>query len=407
MKVLMLGWEFPPHVSGGLGTACAGIARGLSTRDVEVLFVLPRAAGERTARGARVLGAEHPAAPHDPGAGLELRPVASALGPYQTARSYASGPRSLLDSGGVYAGDLFAEVARYAGVVGELAGREACDVVHAHDWMAYAAGAAAARAASRPWIAHVHATEDDRCAERPDERITEAEYEGVRAADRVVCVSRYTAEHVHRRYGVEHARLRVVHNAAEPRPRPLGQRARRAPRGGPTVLFLGRVTSQKGPAHFLEAAARVHAVRPDVRFVVAGSGELLPRTIERTAELGLARRVRFTGFLGPADVERAFDLADLFVLTSLSEPFGIAPLEALERGVPVILPRRSGVAEVVPSAPRVDPWDTDALAGEMLRLLSSSRLRRRLCARARAELAGVTWEASGARLAAIYDEVAP
>jgi glycogen(starch) synthase len=427
----MLGWEFPPRISGGLGTACLGITRGLAHHGVDVTLVLPRAFGDEPSDAARILGADTlpgPAPGHPSDADVRVLGVDTLLAPYLDADGYAArraavrkaappvdrptgdaAHRVALISGGRFAGhygpNLLAEVARYAQVVGDLAGREVFDVVHAHDWMTYPAGIAAARASGRPLVVHVHALEFDRCGEHGNPAIVELERRGLAAADRVVCVSHTTANMVAKRYRVSRRKIRVVHNAVLPGEtldRPVTRRGIE----DPVVLFLGRVTYQKGPGFFLEAAARVVKALPRVRFVVAGSGDLLPSIVERTAALGLSRHVRFTGFLTGADVERMYRAADVYVMPSVTEPFGIAPLEAIALDVPVIVARRSGVAEVLSSALKVDFGDVTGLADKIVAVLTRPGLRRALVEEGRRELAGMRWERRAERLIDVYKETA-
>jgi glycogen(starch) synthase len=460
----MLGWEFPPHLSGGLGTACQGLTRGLAAAGVELTFVVPRlyggelapwmnlvAAGEgerSTAPSDEALPSPPSVAPPAP-ASYRLLALPAALSPYAApgagcapeasaalaalpgwergAPPADSGEWRLLAEGvagaaargatapapfrGGYGGDLLAEVARYALAAAELARRESWDLVHAHDWMTFPAGLAAARAAGVPLVCHLHASEDDRSPLRPDERVVEVERLGLTAADAVVCVSAYTAAHVRRRYGVPAERLHVVHNAVDPLS-PRDAASDGAPAAGraaeaPLVLFLGRVTAQKGPEYFLEAAAKVHAVRPQVRFVVAGHGDLWPWMVERSAELGLSRNLFFTGFLRAPEVARLYAQADVYVMPSVSEPFGIAPLEALAAQVPVIVSRQSGVAEVLENALKVDFWDTADLAGKILAVLDYGPLREQLVRGGGAEVRAMDWESRGRALAALYRELLP
>jgi len=355
MKVLMLGWEYPPHITGGLGNACAGIVRGLGKQGVDVQLVLP---AEVAAQG-----------------------------------GYAG-----------YGHGLLQAVAAHARRAGELARSSAHDVVHAHDWMSAPAGIAAQGAGGRPLVWHVHSTEYDRSPAGADARIVEIEQQGLDAADRVVCVSHYTAGVLRERFRVDPAKLRVVHNGVDERR--AGPRAEKTiPE--PIVLFLGRVTLQKGPDLFLHAAARVVQSFPRVKFVVAGTGDLLPGTIEECARLGLARHVHFTGFLEPREVERIFAMADLYVMPSVSEPFGLAPLEALALDTPVILSRQSGVREVLPSALTVDSWDVQGMAEQILALLRSPARRRALARRGKRELEGLRWDAAAARLEDLYAELVP
>lgn len=398
----MLGWEFPPHITGGLGTACRGLANALARRGTDLTFVLPFVRGDEDADAALRIVAADVATAFSGGA-------ASAYAGREADGHADPAPFARVGDVSRYGADLFGQVGHYAACVERIAkaasdaGRP-FDVVHAHDWMTFPAGVAAAKAAKVPLVVHVHSCEADRAGHAPYARIEAVEQSGIDAADRVVCVSRYTAGIVRKRYSADPAKLRVVHNAppeGEARPRRGGRR--RIPEA--VVLFLGRVTWQKGPGVFLDAATRVAKVRDDVKFVVAGDGDLWRRTVERAASLGLARRVHFTGFLGAGDVDRAYRDADVFVMPSVSEPFGIAPLEAAERGVPVLVSNRSGVAEVLPSAATFDPTDPDALAAMILRVLASRSVRRRLVTKARAEMGRITWDTQAAAAAAVHAEV--
>ncbi|MEZ5975566.1 MAG: glycosyltransferase family 4 protein [Planctomycetota bacterium] len=308
------------------------------------------------------------------------------------------------DFAGGYGGDLFGEVARYARVVAHLAAQEHFDLVHGHDWMTAPAALAAARTRGVPLVMHAHALERDRSGNKGDGRVAALERLGLVEADRVVCVSHYTAGIVHHDYGVPRDRLRVVHNAVTQKEQRREWHTHRRIKE-PLVLFLGRVTMQKGPEYFLEAAAQVVKVRPDVTFVFSGSGDMLPRMIEYSARLGLARHVHFTGFLRGKDVERMYAQADVYVMPSVSEPFGIAPLEAMALDVPVILSSQSGVSEVVTHALKVDFWDTRELANKMLAILQYQPLRQDLIQSGREEVRRMRWEARGSLLRDVYQEL--
>jgi glycogen(starch) synthase len=446
VRVLELGWEFPPRISGGLGTACEGIVRGLRANGVDVLLVLPRLVGGEEAAGATLLAADEleralegrrPRATHatDGGAAagaLDVVTLPSALRPYQSAGDYtrtrakdelhAGAPRpadgpcppsraALSPMQGGYGPNLAAEVERYARVVADLAQHERFDVIHAHDWMTFPAGLAAREASGKPLVVHVHSSEWDRCGNAGDPAVRAIEAAGLASADLVVCVSHFTRKVLERHYSVDPERVRVVHNAVRRRvpvagsPTHGASEVKGATGEPPTVLFLGRLTRQKGPAFFLEAAHLVHAARPDVRFLVAGDGDLKSSLVESSALNGLARNVFFTGFLAPEDVERAYAAADLYVMPSVSEPFGIAPLEALSLDVPVIVSRQSGVAETLPSAPKIDYWDVRDLAGKVLLLLDKPDLRRALVESGRRDIERLRWETNGARLVLAFGEV--
>jgi len=398
MRVLMLGWEYPPRITGGLGVACAGLVRGLRENGVDVLLLLPpagRAAPRRARRrgGIGSLEIVHAPAPRH-GRRVSVDAYASTVEP--------SGPRPRAGET-LYADDLAAAVARYASAAYELARRRRFDVVHAHDWLTFLGGIAARQASGRPLIAHVHATERDRSGPAGDASPAAAiERRAFPVADRVVAVSRYTAGILREHYGVTAERIRVVHNAVDRVEAPRRTRRRRR---APLVAFAGRVTGQKGPEQFVRAAVLVAAERPDARFVLAGTGDRLEAVRREAAALGLSRRMLFPGFLPRSALERLLARADVLVMPSRSEPFGLIALEALARGTPAIVSRSSGVAEVVPRALRSDFGDAEELAAKIVALLSLPGLRDSQVAAGAEALRGLTWRAAGARCAAIYEEL--
>lgn len=392
----MLGWEYPPHIAGGLGTACLALTRALAGAGVEVVFVVPHRHGDEDARHLTLVGADEVEPEEEGAAALATRRVPGPGSPYaRPARGAGGAP---------YGRDLFRDVARYRRAALAVAVREAFDVVHAHDWMTFGAGREAARRQGRPLVVHVHSLEQDRSPRGADPRIVAEEQQGFDAARAVVCVSRWTAARLAQHYRVERSRVRVVHNALPaPGAAPTARGARRL--AEPVVLFLGRVTAQKGPDLFLEAAARVVAVEPRVKFVVAGHGDLFAPVVERAAALGLARHVAFTGFLAGAALEQAYAEADAFVLSSVSEPFGLTALEAAARGVPVILTRQSGAAEVLPSALRTDAWDVEDLADKILAVLKRPALAGFLAREGGREARALSWERAAREVGSIYAEV--
>lgn len=313
--------------------------------------------------------------------------------------------RRVLEFSGAYGGNLMDEVARYALAVEQIARKREFDVIHAHDWMSVPAGLAAARASKKPLVLHVHACEHDRSGDRVNTEVKAIEQLGLDGADRVVCVSHYTAGKLRRHYRVDDSKLRIVHNALTQKEQKERVRVEKNI-GEPIVLFLGRVTFQKGPDYFLEAASRVVRVRPEVKFVIAGSGDMLPSMIERAARMGLARNVHFTGFLQGEDVERMYAMADVYVMPSVSEPFGISPLEAMALDTPVILSRQSGVSEVLRNALKVDFWDVADMANKILALLSYPALLDQLKEEGREEVRAMRWEHPAGLVRDVYVEVA-
>lgn len=442
MRILMYGWEFPPHIAGGLGVACFGMTQALATAGAKVTFVLPRLKdGMSPSSHVDLIGVssfplrrpidlpkeEIEIEIRRIAEGVDIRTIDSILSsPYMTEREYRQELRRVeeerwererretnpetarrgfaLDMRGEYGPNLMAEVARYALVAGEIAESTPHDVIHVHDWLTMLAGLAAKKVSRRPLVVHVHALEFDRSGENVNQVVYDIERLGMARADRVVAVSHYTKDLIIRRYGIHPDKISVVHNAVSRN----ASRGRDSNGGGckeKVVLFLGRITYQKGPDYFVEAAAKVLRARDDVRFVMAGSGDMAPKMIERVAELHIGRRFHFTGFLTGAALEQMFLESDIYVMPSVSEPFGLSPLEAMHYDVPVIISRQSGVSEVLTHALKFDFWDIDELANKIIALLDHEPLRDELLAQGAKELEGIQWEKAAARLQAIYHEL--
>jgi len=459
----MLGWEFPPHISGGLGTACYGLTKALDQLDVDVCFVLPMPvpvdspshvqfrtpADGPTA--ARVAGADASATPDDDAAPAQAHPMQAAfehvefrrleafLQAYGTTASEQSireairslqargeipadideamitealgtpqAPRAEGDDGptlggSMYGSDLMAQIRRYERLAVDLASREQFDVVHAHDWMTYPAALAVAAKSGKPLVVHVHSTEFDRAGENANQDVYEIERAGMHGAARAICVSHLTASICRTRYGVPAEKIEVVHNGVEIpddalQMAPISHEEK-------IVLFLGRLTMQKGPEYFLRAAKKVVEKFQNVRFVIAGSGDMIAECVKEVADLRLGRYVTFTGFLRGGDVGRVFKMADLYVMPSVSEPFGIAPLEALSHNVPVLISKQSGVSEVLTHALKVDFWDIDEMANKILAVLRHPPLQRALRESGQIEVRRMTWHDSALKVRDIYAAV--
>ena len=303
--------------------------------------------------------------------------------------------------GAGYDGDMVANTERYARLVVAIGRRERFDVIHAHDWMTFPAGIALAAVTGRPLVVHVHSTEFDRSGDNINQRLYDIERRGMHAAARVVCVSSFTQSICVRRYGVEAGKTEVVYNGIENegvQPHE-GDRIESADR---IVLFLGRITMQKGPEYFIRAAKRVLEKEPDAKFVVAGSGDMAVRMIEEAAHLGIGHRVLFTGFLRGKDVDRVFRMADVYVMPSVSEPFGIAPLEAMRNDVPVIISKQSGVSEVLTHALKVDFWDIDEMANKIVAVLRHPPLGQTLREHGAFELRRLTWDGAAQKCVQAY-----
>ena len=425
----MFGWEFPPHIAGGLGTACYGMTRGLARNGVEVVFVMPRAYGDEDQRFVRVVNASdvETIGTRDHEFSEELLEkvsfihIDSNMLPYISPEEYAAYHDEFVRSGrthewtdvwkqrytfsGKYGANLMEEVARYAMVAAQVAKdlEGQFDVIHAHDWLTYFAGIAAKRVSGKPLVVHMHATEFDRSGENINRRVYAIEKAGMQAADRVIAVSELTRRIVIGKYGIPADKVVTVHNAVR-----FGESEEAAPERAvkdKVVTFLGRITYQKGPDYFVEAAAKVLQRVSDVRFVMAGSGDLMNHVVRRVAQLGIADRFHFTGFLKVGEVQRMFRLSDVYVMPSVSEPFGISPLEAMRSGVPVIISRQSGVAEVLDYAIKVNYWDVDALADAIYGLLTYPALGRMFASKGLEEVTGLKWTNAAAKIKTVYETV--
>ena len=277
------------------------------------------------------------------------------------------------------------------------------DVIHAHDWLTYFAGIAAKRVSGKPLVVHMHATEYDRSGENINTQTYAIERAGMHAADRVIAVSNLTRNIVIEKYGVPADKVVTVHNAVR-----FAEKESEAPERGVSdkiVTFLGRITFQKGPDYFVEAAAKVLKRVPNVRFVMAGSGDMMNHIIRRVARLGIADRFHFTGFLRGADVHRMFQLSDVYVMPSVSEPFGISPLEAMKSNVPVIISKQSGVAEVLDYAVKVDYWDVDAMADAIYGLITYPALSQMFAKKGLEEVTSLKWNNAAAKIKSVYEDV--
>jgi glycogen synthase len=389
MKVLMFGWEFPPHITGGLGTACFGLTKGLLKQGVEVLFVVPKAYGDENQEAVRLLNASDvnidftSSVYQEYWKQLTYIEIGSNLVPYLGEEEFETMVRQkVFDNmdedtsvfsksytfSGKYGKNLMEEVTRYALVASAIASSNHFDVIHAHDWLTYPAGIAAKKQSGKPLVVHMHATEFDRSGENVNQNVYDIERKGMEAADAVITVSNYTRDIVINRYGIDPLKVFTVHNAVEPTESDEMLNVAKNVREK-VVTFLGRITFQKGPDYFVEAAYKVLQKDQNVRFVMAGSGDMMNKMIRRVAQLHISDHFHFTGFLQGEEVDKMFALSDVYVMPSVSEPFGISPLEAMRSNVPVVISKQSGVAEVLKYALKIDFWDIDAMADAIYGLL--------------------------------------
>lgn len=420
----MFGWEFPPHISGGLGTACFGLSKALVNCDVELIFVVPKVFGDENAEQIRIINASEVA--------VNIREemnksylekfsyleINSTLVPYIGDEEYFNIKEKIekgdklevqtLDShkfqfAGGYGKNLMEEVKRYAMVAASVAASNDHDIIHAHDWLTYLAGIEAKKVSGKPLVVHMHATEFDRSGENVNQIVYDIERAGMEAADMVIAVSHLTRNIVINRYGINPEKVITVHNGVDT-PNTECEAEITRPFKEKIVTFLGRITFQKGPEYFIEAAHRVLKRDENVRFVMAGSGDMLPSMIRRVAKLGIANKFHFTGFLKGEDVDKMFGISDVYVMPSVSEPFGISPLEAMRSNVPVIISKQSGVAEVLKHAIKVDFWDIDAMADSIYGLLNYDALPTMFKKYGKDEVNNIKWDHAASKVVEVYQK---
>ena len=457
MRVLMLGWEFPPFITGGLGTACYGLTKALSRRHTDITFVLPKtvdgefqqdthvrllsqqspsaAVGDRSPEAVASTYAYEPplaatetkafehvtfkAVParfkHPYPGGMEYISETSTVEQQVPARPDFNRPMGVLQasdihrhgpasSPGDYSGDLVSESRRYAALCIDLAQGEEFDVIHAHDWLTFPAGMAVAAVHGKPLVVHIHSTEFDRSGELVHQPIYDVERRGLHAAMRVIAVSHLTKSILETRYSVDPSKIEVVYNGIENGEPMQAQTPERMSieKGDKVVLFLGRITMQKGPEVFIAAAKKVLQKYDKVKFIMAGSGDKVRDVIELAAREGIGHKVTFTGFVRGDDVSRIFKLADVFVMPSVSEPFGIASLEAVSHDVPVIMSKTSGASEVLKHTLKVDFWDVDEIANKIIAVLKHKSLSEELKTNADIELRKLTWDGAAQKCMEVY-----
>ncbi|MCF8223281.1 MAG: glycosyltransferase family 4 protein [Bacteroidales bacterium] len=425
MKVLMFGWEFPPHISGGLGTASYGLTRGMaSIPDIDVLFVVPKAYGDEVKEGLDLIGANNVKVAYKQihyrgeSRSFDKIEVDSQIVPYTDPEDFwkitrqeekdnrlivETNDRGMLDFTGSYGSGLISEIDKYSIVASVIAAENDFDLIHAHDWLAYPAGLAAKEVSGKPLVIHVHATDFDRSGGNVNPVVYNIEKQGMEAADRIITVSNLTRQTVINKYHIDPSKVTTVYNAVEPQGGIYDEYEKRSI-NDKVVTFLGRITLQKGPEYFIEAAYRVLQVMDNVRFVMAGSGDMMEKMIRRAAELNITDRFHFTGFLRGSDVYWMLRLSDVYIMPSVSEPFGISPLEAMQSNVPVIISKQSGVAEILTHAVKIDFWDIDAMADAIHAILSYPALSEMFIKNGREEVENLKWENSARKVREVYLE---
>lgn len=415
MNALMFGWEFPPHILGGLGTASYGLTRGMAQQeDLSITFVIPKPYGDEDQSFLKIIGACHvPVVYKD----VSYQQVEQVQGNIMHPDEYfyyrdrirydftriGTNELGCIEFSGRYPDNLLQEISNYEAVAGVLAHSLDFDVIHSHDWLTYPAGIFAKQITGKPLVIHVHATDFDRSRGQVNPTVYSIERRGMDVADHIICVSELTRRTVIEKYHQDPRKVTTVHNAVDPIPNV--EQFVKTPRKEKLVTFLGRITMQKGPEYFVEAAAKVLKRTQNVRFVMAGSGDKMQAMIDLVAERGIADKMHFTGFLKGKEVTQMLADSDVYMMPSVSEPFGISPLEAMQVGTPSIISKQSGCAEILSHAIKTDYWDIDAMADAIYAIVEYPSIYETLSREGRDEVNQITWDKAGLKVRAIYDMV--
>ena len=412
----MFGWEFPPHILGGLGTASYGLTKGMyDNGDMDITFVIPKPWGDEERSFARIVGANSvPVAWRDVSWDYVQSRIGNVMDPqlyfdlrdhiYADFNYMGTNDLGCIEFSGRYPDNLLEEINNYSIMAGVIARTVPCDVIHSHDWLTYPAGIHAKQVTGKPLVIHVHATDFDRSRGNVNPTVFAIEKDGMNNADHIITVSNLTRQTVIEKYGINPDKVTTVHNAVEPLSEEI--RSIKMQKGKDKVVtFLGRITMQKGPEYFVEAASRVLAKTHNVRFVMAGSGDMMEKMMRLAADRDIADRFHFTGFLKGRQVYEMLAASDVYIMPSVSEPFGISPLEAMQMGVPSIISKQSGCAEILENVIKVDYWDINALADSIYAIIKYPALYNHLRDKGLAEIDTIQWKKAGAKVIDIYHKV--
>jgi len=389
----MFGWEFPPFKSGGLGTACYDLTKGLSKQKVKTTFVMPFAPEDAKAPFVKLVGTNN----------IRIKQIDSIITGYMNYEQYEQTYQGLQkDKKQIYGKNIIEEVKRYAQIAKKIAKQEEHDIIHVHDWMTYEAGINAKKISKKPLVAHMHATEFDRTGGNPDPRISHIEYRGMNEADVVITNSEFSKQNILKHYKIPSEKIKVVHWGIDEKEFPEYDVQKPCEK---TVLFLGRVTLQKGPDYFIETANKVLEFEPETKFIFAGDGDMMPKIINRASELGISDKIIFTGMLRGEEVHKAFQSADLYIMPSVSEPLGLVALEGMKNGTPILISKQSGASEVLNHALKTDFWDINEMTNKIVSVLRHDPLKEELTKNTKLEVKKFNLDEPARKVKDIYHEV--
>ena len=417
MKVLMFGWEFPPHILGGLGTASYGLTQGMSMQeDMEITFCIPKPWGDEDQSFLKIIGMNStPVVWRD----VNWDYVNSRVGGYMNPQDYYelrehiyadfnylhTNDLGCIEFSGRYPDNLQEEINNYSIVAGVVARQQQYDIIHSHDWLTYPAGIHAKQISGKPLVIHVHATDFDRSRGNVNPTVYSIEKNGMDHADHIMCVSELTRQTVIHKYHQDPRKVTTVHNAVSPLSQEIMNIVPQKSKKEKIVTFLGRITMQKGPEYFVEAAAMVLHRTKNIRFVMAGNGDMMNQMISLVAERGIADRFHFPGFMKGKQVYEVLKASDVYIMPSVSEPFGISPLEAMQVSVPTIISKQSGCAEILDNCIKIDYWDIHAMADAIYSICTYPAMYDYLKTEGKKEVDAIKWENVGYKVRSIYDNI--
>lgn len=412
MKVLMLGWEFPPFFAGGAGIVCYELTKEMVKVDgVDLTYVMPFGPDEVADQHLRILIADK-----FKGKSITFKKVPSLLGAYMTQESYNEERQRLIEGGRVsmandntlslYGGNLIEEVYNFAGRVHTIVKDENFDVVHAHDWTTFPAAILASEQMRKPLIVHMHITEFDKSGGvGADPHIYSIEKEGMEKADKIITISKRVKEGLVKNYGIDPDKIEIVYHAKVDVGPNMDFDFPKFKDKNKVILYAGRMTLQKGPEYFIEAAKKVVNFYDNVIFIMAGSGDQMNQMIRKTIDMGIQDKFLFHGFYTRDDANKFFSMADIFVMPSVSEPFGLVPFEAMGKNTPTIISKQSGVSEILNNVLKVDFWDSDRMADQIVSLLKYNELHNTMKKEGLSEVNKLTWDKPARRCVDIYREL--
>ena len=417
MKVLMFGWEFPPHISGGLGTASYGLTKGFVQQgDVEIKFCIPKPYGDEDNSFLRIVAMNSvPIVWKDVNYDYVNSRVGNVMTPeeyyrytehiYSDFSSMHTNDLGCMEFAGGYPDNLHEEINNYSIIAGVVARTEEFDIIHSHDWLTYPAGIHAKQISGKKLVIHVHATDFDRSRGNVNPTVYAIEKNGMDNADHIFCVSELTRRTVIEKYHQHPSKVSTLHNAVTPLEKEILDIVPQKIPGEKVVTFLGRITMQKGPEYFVEAAAQVLKKTKNIRFCMAGSGDMMNDMIRLVAQRGISDRFHFPGFMRGRQVYECLKASDVYIMPSVSEPFGISPLEAMQCDVPTIISKQSGCAEILDKCIKTDYWDINAMADAIYSICNNDSLYEYLKVEGRKEVDSITWEDVALRLRRMYEKV--